>query len=87
MKMAYEPVFHALVEEVGEGPFGWWFSLVAFLVVVEAECHESEFTMIEYNYFKVGCVLPKFEVSFRLLFLFSSQLLVSRLDLHLNWQV
>ena len=40
MMMAYETVFHVLVEEEGEGRLG--FSLVAFLVVVEAEYHESE---------------------------------------------
>ena len=40
MMMAYETVFHVLVEEEGEGRLG--FSLAAFLVVVEAEYHESE---------------------------------------------
>ena len=83
MMMAYETVFHVLVEEEGEELLG--FSLAAFLVVVEAECHESELDINKtISLFRF---LPKFEVSFRLLFLFSSQLLVSRLDLHSNWQV
>ena len=42
MMMAYELVFRVLVAEVGEGSLD--FSLVAFLVEVAAEYHESEMT-------------------------------------------